>query len=767
MKRTITAVLSAMMTLTLVSCTSVSEKESLGEYSFLQNSFSTFVQAEHLKWNSKDISVSPEGKRGIRISGDNAQLAETRFSIENTYDFEEESIQRIQITGTAEEGTSAKVSVYLDGQKEPAAVITLSDQPETNGNAVVSDTGITGKHTVEFSVCTYSADGTAAKGNTEVVLKGIQFVKETVPLVIIEIDESKGTIDEMNSDPDHNTRCYGDVTIAVQEGYAGSYDTSYTGGTYELDYIKGRGNSTWHEGGKHPYKIKLDDSADLFGMGENKHWALIANEFDETMARNAFTYLLGEELGMEYTPQAVSVDVIMNDEYLGSYLLCENIRVDENRIELEDPDDTDFTGGYLLGASHSGADEENYLFVTKHLFEFNVTYPVSEDPDEYAQQNAYIEAFIQRVEDAIYGSGEDVFELMDLDSAVRYFWVQELSRNEDFFSTGSTYCYKVKDGKLYWGPLWDFDIAWAEGTFDESSKWAGDRGWFRQLLKNDIFREAAVSYLKDELIPVMNQVMAEGGMFDELIERISYSAVNNHMRWGYRWLEETEGADYDDMGTGFYADQKEARKLYQNKVEKLRNAIRGRTAWCSEHTDSMRPEDISVVFRANGETVYEAVGSMNENFVMIPEVPESADPEMEPAGWYCYYTGSGFYYFREVEDKVCLAESNCIQTENGYVFCADAVYRKKGEEPAMYQSVSFEKDQYEISLRDGETLIPYTGTPENGSCLGFHVMVDFADLVDLRITDEGILVKPLAAGTAVLDVMTDESDSCIELTITE
>lgn len=53
---------------------------------------------------------------------------------------------------------------------------------------------------------------------------------------------------------------------------------------------------------KKPYKIKLDKKADLFGMGKNKHWVLLANYYDNSLVRNRLTYYLGRKLGMEYTP---------------------------------------------------------------------------------------------------------------------------------------------------------------------------------------------------------------------------------------------------------------------------------------------------------------------------------------------------------------------------------------------------------------------------------------------------------------------------------
>ena len=48
----------------------------------------------------------------------------------------------------------------------------------------------------------------------------------------------------------------------------------------------------------------------------------------------------------------------MNGEYYGSYLLMEEVRVDSNRVDIEevdknasDPDSLDITGDYLIGAN--------------------------------------------------------------------------------------------------------------------------------------------------------------------------------------------------------------------------------------------------------------------------------------------------------------------------------------------------------------------------------------------------------------------------------
>ena len=94
-----------------------------------------------------------------------------------------------------------------------------------------------------------------------------------LPVVTIEIDETEGhTIDDMNGSKDHSVECSGKMQITVPEGfqYCDLDEEPESLGPVELDYIRGRGNSTWKIE-KKPYKIKLKNAADIFGLGENKH----------------------------------------------------------------------------------------------------------------------------------------------------------------------------------------------------------------------------------------------------------------------------------------------------------------------------------------------------------------------------------------------------------------------------------------------------------------------------------------------------------------
>ena len=118
----------------------------------------------------------------------------------------------------------------------------------------------------------------------------------------------------MNSSENHSVRCTGTVEIKVPAGYSGEYGSvEVPDGEVSLDFIRGRGNSTWETTGhtKKPYKIKYAKKQDLFGMGKNKEWALMANANDETLLKNRIVSWLGERMGFEYTPQMIPVDVVM------------------------------------------------------------------------------------------------------------------------------------------------------------------------------------------------------------------------------------------------------------------------------------------------------------------------------------------------------------------------------------------------------------------------------------------------------------------------
>ncbi|MDY5575908.1 MAG: CotH kinase family protein [Lachnospiraceae bacterium] len=128
-----------------------------------------------------------------------------------------------------------------------------------------------------------------------------------------------------------DTYTSGNLSVQGNETYDNENSELYNGGVS----VKLRGNSTRYLD-KQPYKIKLDDKADLLGMGSSKHWVLLANAIDHTFIRNKLVYDLSGDLGASYSAESDNVVLILNGEYQGVYQLCEQLRISDERINIFD-----------------------------------------------------------------------------------------------------------------------------------------------------------------------------------------------------------------------------------------------------------------------------------------------------------------------------------------------------------------------------------------------------------------------------------------------
>ena len=224
--------------------------------------------------------------------------------------------------------------------------------------------------------------------------------------------------------------------------------------------IRGRGNSTWGKP-KKPYAIKLDSKAEVLGMPKHKRWVLLANWMDRTLMRNDVAYEMARRT-MEWAPRGKFVELYLNGLHQGNYYLCEQIKVDENRVDVGDD-------GYIFEFDTYGpSDEINYFYSPVK------NYPVTiKDPDEEVITSWEHPRFIEAMD--CIGNVEQIFEsdktmlerwgeiseLLDITSYIDWWIVHEISFNYEPNHPKSCYMYKKGNGKLYAGPVWDFD--W--GTF--------------------------------------------------------------------------------------------------------------------------------------------------------------------------------------------------------------------------------------------------------------------------------------------------------------
>ena len=305
------------------------------------------------------------------------------------------------------------------------------------------------------------------------------FQEETVagiPRVMLTVDPD--ALQSVLDSRDHTYRAKGgSVSVELPEGYAGEFgeiDPLGIGVQLPLKFLRGRGNSTWLSD-KRSFKFKLKERVSLLGMGESKHWILVCNTFDDSLLRNRLVFYIGRELGLAFTPKALPVDLYINGEYAGSYLLSQDIRISRANVAIDEIDplavrEPEISGGYLLAMNPYPRERVENTFTTHGGVRFLMNEPefASDDPTDdlgTAEQREYITSHLQKTENAIYGEnfrdadGIPYTEYMDIESAARFWWLQEFCINEDAFRSSSTYLYKPRNGKLCWGPLWDFDIA--------------------------------------------------------------------------------------------------------------------------------------------------------------------------------------------------------------------------------------------------------------------------------------------------------------------
>ena len=210
---------------------------------------------------------------------------------------------------------------------------------------------------VAAAVLLYGTNASYAAG-TEKTTEEI-LADNGLPVVYINIGDEE--FEKVNESDDHSYRCEsGTVTITVPEGYKGDYSEAELDDTdlndLEIEYFRGRGNSTWSTD-KKPYKLKLkkkkDKKIDILGMGTDRTWALLANRYDVSMLHNRIALYMANSLGLKYTPKGLPVDLVVNGKYHGSYFLAQDVKIGETRVAIDELEKNHttapkVTGGYLL-----------------------------------------------------------------------------------------------------------------------------------------------------------------------------------------------------------------------------------------------------------------------------------------------------------------------------------------------------------------------------------------------------------------------------------
>lgn len=257
----------------------------------------------------------------------------------------------------------------------------------------------------------------------------------------------------------------------LQTGYEalGSSSAPITG------TIKGRGNYTWKDFDKRPYKIKFDTKQKVLGLPNNKHWCLLAGADDDLgFLRNPAGHILSQIIGLRWTPHIIPVELVLNGKYQGLYFLAEHVRIAKNRVNIHEQKENEtnpdsISGGWLVEIDNY-ASEGN--IVLDDIYGRKVMISLKEPEILSAQQREYLVNHLSKLHTDIEGTNQDRLEKqLDIDEAAKYYLVQEIMEDCESYH-GSCFLYKDIDSlgvedKWKFGPVWDFGNAY----YRHQDKW--------------------------------------------------------------------------------------------------------------------------------------------------------------------------------------------------------------------------------------------------------------------------------------------------------
>ena len=389
----------------------------------------------------------------------------------------------------------------------------------------------------------------------------------------------------------HDAYVFGDMKLVYGNDSADfTYTFSKVKKGEKKEGIKGRGNTTWLMD-KKGYAIKFDKKQSLFGLPAAKKWCIIANYADKTLLRNVYASLLAKNIfNAEWNPSFRPVEVVWNGVYQGNYILCERNTVSAGRVDVQDISDYSeenigrgdfvdkngdelvdlFDGGFILEID--GWRDSPFWFESE-----KAKAPVAlKDPDEVSEYiQEHVRTIVQTAENFLYAENfKDAVDgwrkFFDEESVIDWFFVNEIARNHDAKDFSSIYkFYSPADGKLHYGPIWDFDVGFGndgDGEVAAVTGWYVKNGfWTIRMFEDSLFVHNVIERWNEQKEALNASVQ---DMFLSLASSDSVSAECNFMKWDILGKKvHTNSAGYEE------------RLTYKSEVDYMKTWVEERIAW--------------------------------------------------------------------------------------------------------------------------------------------------------------------------------------------
>jgi hypothetical protein len=481
-------------------------------------------------------------------------------------------------------GSTATAFGVLDPVAENVPV-TLQYQSGSSWNTIGSpvNTGVNGKVSIQFSLSGLSQWSTrtyrlvAGSGTSST----IKFMPGPTQLGqnVLHVDVDKGVYpgDDGNDYTGEATLRVGGVEKTIDAklekfGVRGSSTASYT---------------------KKPYKLKFDKAPnDVFGMKKDKSWTLLANYLDQSAMRDKVGLDLGRRLtsSIPWTPDSRYVEMFVNDQYVGAYLMTESVKIDDDRVNVNPA-----TGMIMETDGNSVADSSlgfkstlgKIAFAFKDPDERKTLAGGGADPEGVTSQKLTdVKNRVNLFESKLYSSStrNQYATYLDVSSTVDFYLIKEFTKDNDsdFYRSNYFWWDPVNgDNKFHFGPAWDFDrsagnvdpdttghkfvnspTGWyvrGTGTKSDSGRVNYSTQWFAQLFKTT--GSASFLALVEARWQVVKAEFEKTWTTDTAANKaaIGVGAANDRARWA------NEPKRYATHGSGYDGEVAYLTKWYKDR----------------------------------------------------------------------------------------------------------------------------------------------------------------------------------------------------------
>jgi hypothetical protein len=222
--------------------------------------------------------------------------------------------------------------------------------------------------------------------------------------------------------------------------------------------------------------------------------------------RTAAAFAVAAQTRLAWTPRFRFVEVVLNGQAQGLYMLTEQVEEGTGRVDL--PDD-----GYLLEMNQRYLRDDEPGFRTGRG-----TAVAFKDPDEVTKrQRREVKGAVRRFEKVLYGPSfahptRGYATYVNVRRIIDWYLVEELFSNQDSNFQSSVHFSWVPGKKFVFGPVWDFDLSagtrWrAYGPADTWYTRLG-RHWVARMLEDPAF-SARVKSRWARLRPAVREVVSQ------------------------------------------------------------------------------------------------------------------------------------------------------------------------------------------------------------------------------------------------------------------